>query len=70
VWRLFIQEKLADFKVSLREVCGAGEPLNPEVIESVRRAWGLTIRDGFGQTETTCQVGNPPGQKVIQNSSR
>src|ERR1044071_3530754 len=64
VWRLFIQEQLADFKVSLREVCGAGEPLNPEVIDQVRAAWGLTIRDGYGQTETTALAGNPPGQKV------
>jgi len=64
VWRLFIQERLADFKVSLREVCGAGEPLNPEVIDQVRAAWGLTIRDGCGQTETTALAGNSPGQKV------
>jgi len=64
VWRLFIQETLADFKVSLREVCGAGEPLNPEVIDQVRAAWGLTIRDGYGQTETTALAGNSPGQKV------
>jgi acetyl-CoA synthetase len=64
VWRLFIQEKLATFKVSLREVCGAGEPLNPEVIDQVRNAWGLTIRDGYGQTETTALAGNSPGQKV------
>jgi acetyl-CoA synthetase len=64
VWRLFIQEKLADFKVSLREVCGAGEPLNPEVIDQVRAAWGLTIRDGYGQTETAALAGNSPGQKV------
>jgi len=64
VWRLFIQEKLADFKIRLREVCGAGEPLNPEVIDQVRAAWGLTIRDGYGQTETTALAGNSPGQKV------
>jgi acetyl-CoA synthetase len=64
VWRLFIQEKLAGYKVSLREVCGAGEPLNPEVIDQVRTAWGLTIRDGYGQTETTALAGNSPGQKV------
>jgi acetyl-CoA synthetase len=64
VWRLFIQERLADFKVSLREACGAGEPLNPEVIDQVRAAWGLTIRDGYGQTETAAIVGNSPGQKV------
>ncbi|WP_407160076.1 AMP-binding protein [Bradyrhizobium sp. STM 3557] len=64
VWRLFIQERLSDFKVALREVCGAGEPLNPEVIDQVRNAWGLTIRDGYGQTETAAIVGNSPGQAV------
>jgi acetyl-CoA synthetase len=64
VWRHFIQEQLSSFKVGLREVCGAGEPLNPEVIDQVRAAWGLTIRDGYGQTETTALAGNPPGQKV------
>jgi acetyl-CoA synthetase len=64
VWRLFIQERLSDFKVSLREVCGAGEPLNPEVIDQVRAAWGLTIRDGYGQTETAAIVGNSPNQSV------
>lgn len=64
VWRLFIQEKLADYKVSVREVCGAGEPLNPEVIDQVKAAWGLTIRDGYGQTETTALAGNSPGQTV------
>ena len=64
VWRLFIQENLGAFKVNLREVCGAGEPLNPEIIDQVRAAWGLTIRDGYGQTETTAMIGNTPGQKL------
>jgi acetyl-CoA synthetase len=64
VWRLMIQEDLAAAKVSLREVCGAGEPLNPEIINKVQEAWGLTIRDGYGQTETTAQIANSPGQKV------
>jgi acetyl-CoA synthetase len=68
VWRMLIQEDLAAWKVPLREVVGAGEPLNPEVIEQVRRAWGLIIRDGFGQTETTAQVGNSPGQVVKPGS--
>ncbi len=45
-------------------MCGSGEPLNPDIIEQVRDAWGLTIRDGYGQTETTAQVGNSPGQAV------
>jgi len=68
VWRMLIQHDLRAAKVTLREVASAGEPLNPEVIERVRAAWGLTIRDGFGQTETTAQVGNPPGQPVKPGS--
>jgi acetyl-CoA synthetase len=68
VWRMLIQEDLARWPVTLREVVGAGEPLNPEVIERVQRAWGLTIRDGFGQTETTAQIGNPPGERLKPGS--
>jgi len=68
VWRMLIQEDLGAWKTHLREVTGAGEPLNPEVIEQVERAWGLIIRDGYGQTETTAQIGNPPGQKVKPGS--
>ena len=64
VWRMLIQEDLGAWKVGLREVVGAGEPLNPEVIERVKSAWGLTVRDGYGQTETTLQIGNMPGQAV------
>jgi len=68
VWRLLIQEDLKASKLSLREVCGAGEPLNPEVIAKVQEGWGLTIRDGYGQTETTAQIANPPGQPVKAGS--
>ena len=64
VWRMLVQHDLSAWKTSLREVVSAGEPLNPEVIERVRREWGLTVRDGFGQTETTLQIGNSPGQPV------
>ncbi len=65
VWRMLIQSDLASADVSaLRECVAAGEPLNPEVIEQVRKAWGITVRDGFGQTETTALVGNTPGQRV------
>jgi acetyl-CoA synthetase len=64
VWRMLIQQDLSTWKTSLRELVGAGEPLNPEVIEQVQRGWGLTIRDGFGQTETTLQIGNSPGQPI------
>ena len=41
----------------------AGEPLNPEVIETWKAATGLDIRDGYGQTETCCLVGNFPGAR-------
>ena len=68
VWRLLILEDLARHPVKLREALSAGEPLNPEVIERVRRAWGITIRDGYGQTETTALLGNSPGQQIVPGS--
>jgi acetyl-CoA synthetase len=68
VWRSIIQLPLGETKVSLRELASAGEPLNPEVIARVQQAWGLTIRDGYGQTETTLQIGNCPGQVVKPGS--
>ncbi len=69
VWRMLIQADLAAANSgALRECVAAGEPLNPEVIEQVRKAWGITVRDGFGQTETTAQLGNTPGQRVKPGS--
>jgi acetyl-CoA synthetase len=68
VWRMFVQEDLARWKTSLREVCSAGEPLNPEVIEHVQKVWNHTPREGYGQTETTLQIGCFPGQIVKPGS--
>jgi acetyl-CoA synthetase len=69
VWRMIIQADLGAADVTaLRDCVAAGEPLNPEVIEQVRKAWGITVRDGFGQTETTAQIGNSPGQPVKPGS--
>ncbi len=68
VWRMLIKADLSGGPGRLREVVGAGEPLNPEVIHQVRQHWGLTIRDGYGQTETSAQVGNTPGQLVKPGS--
>ena len=70
VWRMLIQADLAAYRgrLSLREVVGAGEPLNPEIIEQVRTAWGLSLRDGYGQTETTAVVGNAPGEALKPGS--
>jgi acetyl-CoA synthetase len=65
---MLVQHDLSAHDLHLREVVAAGEPLNPEVIEQVQRGWGLTVRDGFGQTETTAQIGNPPGQRVKPGS--
>lgn len=70
VWRLLIQEDLAAYRgrLRIRELAGAGEPLNPEIIERVRDAWGITLRDGYGQTETTALLGNSPGQPLKPGS--
>ncbi|MFD0318102.1 AMP-binding protein [Streptomyces flavalbus] len=68
VWRMLIQADLSQLRTPPREAVAAGEPLNPEVIEQVKRAWGVTIRDGFGQTETAVQVSNSPGQPLKTGS--
>ena len=68
VWRMLIQADLAGGSGSLRELLAAGEPLNPEVISQVEKAWGLTIRDGYGQTETTLQIGNIAGERLKPGS--
>ncbi|MEU8813750.1 AMP-binding protein [Actinoplanes sp. NPDC048796] len=68
VWRMLIQSDLSALTTPPRLVVGAGEPLNPEVIDQVNKAWGVTIRDGFGQTETTVQIANTPGQPVKPGS--
>jgi acetyl-CoA synthetase len=68
VWRMLTQAPLGDHRLTLRECVGAGEPLNPEVIAQIERSWGITIRDGYGQTETTAQIGNPPGEPLKPGS--
>ena len=48
VWRMMIVDALGGRPPSIRELASAGEPLNPQVIEHVRTAWGVTIGDGYG----------------------
>ncbi|HXQ93463.1 MAG TPA: AMP-binding protein [Nitrososphaerales archaeon] len=64
VWRTLILEDLSSYRFKLREVVSAGEPLNPEVIVSWKKSTGLTLRDGYGQTESTLIAGNLPGSDV------
>ncbi|WP_214402737.1 AMP-binding protein [Pseudonocardia lacus] len=68
VWRMLIKADLSGGPGALRELLSAGEPLNPEVMDQVRAAWGLTIRDGYGQTELPLAVGNVPGMPVKPGS--
>ena len=63
VWRQFAREKLGNYPVRLREVVSSGEALDPDIIASVAHEWRLPLRDGYGQTETTAQIGNTPGQR-------
>ncbi len=64
-YRMLVKEDLSKFKVpKLRHCTAAGEPLNPEVIEVWRRNFNLTIRDGYGQTETIIVACNMPGAEV------
>ncbi|HYN38829.1 MAG TPA: AMP-binding protein, partial [Rhodospirillales bacterium] len=68
VWRQLLHENLANYPVRLREVVSSGEPLDPEIVLHVEKRWGLTIRDGYGQTETTAVIGNAPGVKFRPGS--
>jgi acetyl-CoA synthetase len=68
VWRLLLLEDLKKYNFSLREIVSAGEPLNPEIIERVKETMGVTMREGYGQTETTLQIGVFPGMEVKPGS--
>ena len=58
---MFVRENLNERSfVDLRHCVAAGEPLNPEVIDIWRRATGIGIRDGYGQTESVLLVGSFP----------
>lgn len=63
VWRLLCQEDMAFFEVHLRELTSTGEALTADLISRVHNAWGLFVRDGYGQTETSTLIGVPPGEK-------
>ncbi|OLF14686.1 AMP-binding protein [Actinophytocola xanthii] len=60
VWRAMLPAVPAH-RPGLREALSAGEPLDAHTAAVVRRAWGVRVRDGYGQTETTGLVGTTPG---------
>lgn len=69
LYRLLVQADLSKHDLSaLRRCTSAGEPLNPEVIRVWEEGTGLTIHDGYGQTETTILVANFPGCEVKPGS--
>jgi len=68
VWRMFILQDLSKYRFRFRECVSAGEPLNPEVIDAWRKATGVTLRDGYGQTESTLMVANMPGREIKAGS--
>ncbi|MER7110109.1 AMP-binding protein [Streptomyces sp. NPDC000229] len=65
VWRGMVRHGLGERPPGLREAAAVGESLEPALFHAVRDAWGMPVRDGFGQTETTAQIGNPPGREGV-----
>ena len=55
---------LKSYHFSLKECVSAGEPLNAEVIKIWKEGTGIELRDGYGQTESTCMICNLPGTKI------
>ena len=69
VYRMLIQHGLEGFQpAALRHCAAAGEPLDPGMIATWKQATGLTVRDGYGQTETVLLCGNFPGVEVKPGS--
>lgn len=68
VWRLLLQEDLKQYQVPLREALSTGEPLEQDIVDAVQSAWGVTIREGFGQTETTMLIGVTPSMKPVRET--
>ena len=62
--RALIQEDLHQYHFSLKECVAAGEPLNAEIIKVWKEGTGIELRDGYGQTESTCMIFNLPGNRI------
>ena len=70
VFRFLIKEDIAHYDFSSIKHCSiAGEPLNPEVWERFRELTGLTLCEGFGQTETPVILANFPWIEIKPGST-
>ncbi len=70
VWRMFLVQKLDSFRpLALKKCSSAGEPLNPEIISRWEKITGVTIRDGYGQSESTAMIGNIDPNRIKPGSA-
>lgn len=69
IYRFLVKEDMSKYDLSsLQECTNAGEPLNPEIMDKFREFTGITLREGYGQTETTLTLATYPGMKVCPGS--
>ncbi|MFV0192929.1 AMP-binding protein [Empedobacter falsenii] len=66
--RVLILEDLKNYHFKLRQCVAAGEPLNPEIIDVWKEGTGITIRDGYGQSESTAMIANLPNENIKYGS--
>ncbi len=64
MYRMMMKEDISKYDMSsVQHANTAGEALNPEVFKQIEKLTGLKIMEGFGQTETTCLIGNLYGRE-------
>ncbi len=69
IYRFLVKEDMSKYDLSsLKKCTNAGEPLNPEIMDKFREFTGITLREGYGQTETTLTLATYPGMKVCPGS--
>lgn len=69
IYRFLVKEDMSKYDLSsLKECTNAGEPLNPEIMDKFREFTGITLREGYGQTETTLTLATYPGMRVCPGS--
>ncbi|MGW7541091.1 AMP-binding protein [Streptomyces sp. NPDC054770] len=62
IWRRLVAAGLSGRQIALREAMSVGEPLTDDIVDAVRAAWGVVVRNGYGQSELTAMAGVSSGQ--------